>query len=66
MGRNGGTLVIEDLKMALDYTRRAKMTKPPCPVLTAAALALYTNVRAEIDRQITTHEQWIADELAGD
>lgn len=58
--------MIEDLKMALEYTKRAQMTDPPCPILTTAALSIYKNLVNDLNRRIATHEQWIADELAGD
>ena len=58
--------MIEDLKQALAMTKKAQMTKPPCPVLTQGALAIYKNVRDDLTRRIEQHEQWIRDELAGD
>lgn len=58
--------MIEDLKMAMEYTRKAKMTKPPCPILTMAALSIYKNLLNDLNKRVEQHEKWIADELAGD
>ena len=61
-----GQAMIEDLKQAMEFTRKAQMTKPPCPVLTMAALSIYKNLVNDLNRRIATHEQWIKDELASD
>jgi hypothetical protein len=58
--------MIEDLKMALKYTRDARKTKPPCPILTMAALSIYKNLVNDLQKRIDQHEQWLRDELAGD
>ena len=58
--------MIEDLKMAMEYTRKAQMTKPPCPILTMAALSIYKNLVNDLNKRVEQHEKWIADELAGD
>jgi hypothetical protein len=58
--------MLEDLKMALKYTKDAQKTKPPCPILTMAALSIYKNLVNDLNKRVEQHEKWIADELAGD
>lgn len=44
--------MIEDIAKAEEYAKRARKTKPPCPVLTAAAIQHYDNAQVAIAKRL--------------